>query len=595
MSNWTAWKASDLLLPELVSSFESGSDAYQKYLEFAKATIEAAQLAKNALSPELPNVLQAAIQAIVDVVEGILQTGKIHVLFIPIGKIYSARINPGLPSTLRDVAEYFGVDEETIAAPTYAARAYGMALTGNQGNAGFLQTFITSLMDERDPNRPQYTHPTDAVAMQVILAGANSFTDAVTAASALNRIFSIESDRDLAARQIPIPQSLRAKVIGVPTDTRIGVRLDWETPPPKFSSRYFPSSYIQVKRTAIIRSIDPRIMSKTSVLDLFPTQTLKKGLISTDKDASHEVIGIVSGATTTWIDNDELDANTTYYYTLAWELEIAESGKLSLLPFDKLSSAVKTQARTTTPTQTGTPPNWQSQGAPLDAIPGLSQKVKILLERLKTQTKRASGTKNLLSAALDNLTTNLNRQIKQIDNLVQQLSLLNSAFNVPMPQLYTTSITGLGGNAKLISELAARLFDPNDPNRPMFGPNAYTMGICIVAGGPRKPDLSAITDLWNSLFEDPRPSNPLYDVLTNIETAVATAENYIFGPDMQAYPYNPDGTIQTPDGPVDPADIDPITGLPIPPDLPVIGPDGSPIATMDPDNPVAGDPNACSS
>jgi hypothetical protein len=592
MSDWSSLKTDDIVPSALIESFELGTDAYRKYLETVQATIALANLAKNALSPSTPSVLQAAVQAVVDIVEGFLQTGKIHVLFIPIGKVYPRKINSELPASLRDVAEYFGVDEKILAAPTYAVQAYGNALTGNGGNAGFLKTFVESLMDERDPNRPQYTQPNDAVAMQVILTGAHSFSGAMKAASALNRIFTIKADSDLAARRLPTPQNLRAKVIGVPTDTRMGVRLDWTSPPVKFSSKYFPGSFTRVKRVAIIRSTDPRIRSKTSVMDHFPTQDLTAGLESTD--GAHKVIGVTSGATTTWIDNEALDVSKTYYYGLAWELEVAETGALTTLPFDKLSSVVKVNMKTPSPTQVSVLPDWRSLPAPLDLIPNLSQQSKVFLERLKAQANRANGTQALLAGALDNLSKNLTRQVKQVDDMAQQLALLNEMFSVPIPALYTTSITGIGGNAKLVSELAARLFNPDDPDRPMFNAGEYTMGICVVAGGPRIPDLSAVTDLLSSLFSSPDPTDPFFDVLEDIEATVGAIEDYVFNPSMQAYPQNPDGTIETPDGPVDPSTIDPNTGNPIPPVLPVTAEDGDPVATMDPANPNAGDTDAAS-
>lgn len=596
MGNWTALKGSDIVPPNLLASFELGTKAYQTYLSLLQTAIELSRLAQSTLNPEAPNVLQAVVQNIVDVVEGFLQTGKVHVLFIPLGKIYPTVIDSELPSSLGDMAEFFGVSQEAITrnVPLNAARAYSNALKGNGGNAGFLKTFVESLIDELDPNRPQYTNEKDAVAMQVILVGANSFGAAADAAAGLNRIFKPKSNKDLASNQLPIPQDLKAKVIGVPSDTRIGVRLDWETPPAKFSSRFFPGTYTRVKRVAVIRSTDPRVRSKASVLDLFTTQTLTEGLESTDSNKFHKVIGIASGATTTWIDNEELDAAKVYYYTLAWELESAEDGTLTTHKFDKISSVVKTQVRKTTDTDAGNPPNWQSEEAPLDAIPGLAQQSKVLLERLKAQTTRANGPKALLSSALATLATNLERQAKQIEDITSQMNTLKAAISIPLPQLYTTSITGVGGNAMLVAELAARLFDPDDNSRPPFDNGQYVLGVCIVAGGPRAPDLSVVTALMNDLFDAPTPDNPLADAITSLESAVAAEETRVFGPNMQPLPMNPDGTVETVDGPVAPDQINPDTGKPFPPSRPVIAVDGEPITTMDPDNPNAGDTDASS-
>lgn len=598
MSNWVALNPNEIIPTALLTSFQAGGDAYSQYLELLKASIDSAKALQTLLSPSTPDILQEVTKAIVDVVEGFLQAGKIHVLFVPIGKIYPVAINAGLPSTLIDMGEYFGATKEDMDKNTdpAAAEAYGAAITDGGGNAGFLQAFTASLMDELDPARPQYLQPNDAVTMLVVLAGSASFSNVVKAARGLNRIFLPKGNDDLAARTLPIPQGLRAKVIGVPNDNRIGVRLDWDVPPLTFSSPYFPGSYTQVKRYAVIRSTSDFIASATTVLDLFNTTNLTAGLESGDKAKSHKVIAVGSGKTSTWIDNSDLDATKSYYYAVAWELEISDNGIVTVLPFDKLSGAVKTRPKATTPSQNAVPPDWHALPSPLEAIPGLAQQVQVLLERLKALSTRPIGAPALLGASLDVLTKNLERQIERIDAITQQIALLNVSFSQPLPQLYATSITGVGGNAKLVADLAARLFDTADPNHPPFVNGEYVTGVCLVAGGPRLPDLSAVTNLLNTLFAPSRPTNPLVTVLDDVEATVAAAEAYVFGPDLKALPYNDDGTVTTPDGDnVDPTTIDPTTGLVVTPTRPVIGNDGTPLDPMDPNNPTAGNSNPCSS
>jgi hypothetical protein len=61
---------------------------------------------------------------------------------------------------------------------------------------------------------------------------------------------------------------------------------------------------------------------------------------------------------------------------------------------------------------------------------------------------------------------------------------------------------------------------------------------------------------------------------------------------MEPLPVNPDGTVTLPDGTTaDPEDIDPSTGAPYTEPEPVIGGDGTPLASDDPDNPLAGETN----
>ena len=596
MGNWIEINPNELIPADLIKSFEGGNTVYKQYLQFTQEAINATRAVQKLLTTPPPDVLQLVTKTITAAVRGLLQSGKIHILFIPMGKIYPVTVNKGLPSTYNDMGEYFGATPEDMAknVDPNAAAAYEQAIAEGGGNAGFLQTFTSSLMDELDPNRPQYLRPDDAVIMLVVLAGSPTFDGAINAASGLNRIFQPKGNNDLAARTLPIPTGLRVKTIGIPTETLIGVRLDWELPATSTTSPFFPGVFTSVKRYAVIRSTSDRIVAARTVLDLFPTQSLTKGLESTDSEKSHKVIEISSARTSTCIDNSELDATKTYYYTLAWELNITENGITTTLPFDKLSSIVKTQPRITTPTQNAVPPDWIASPAPLDLIPGLAQQTMILLERLEVLSTRSIGIPALLNTSLDLLTQNIEKGIKRIDEITRQIGLLSVAFSQPFPQLYSTFISGVGGNAKLIADLALRLSDPTDDSRPPFDGGEYTMGICAVAGGPRLPDLKPISDLLNSLFQSPQATSPLVSVLDDIEATVAATEAIVFGEDLQPLPINEDGTITTPTGNVLPSEIDPLTGLVKTPYRPIIGEDGQALESMDPGNPVAGNPNPCS-
>jgi hypothetical protein len=350
-----------------------------------------------------------------------------------------------------------------------------------------------------------------------------------------------------------------------------------------------------VKRYAVIRSTSDLVVSASTVLDLFATTNLTEGLTSTDKAKAHKVIAVGSGRTSSWIDNSNLDATKTYYYAIAWEIELVDNGTSTILPFDKLSGFAKTRPKATTPSQNACPPDWHALSAPLKVIPSLAQQTEVLLERLQALSTRPMGSANLLGASLDVLMNNLEKQATLIDNITHQIAQLNIAFSQPMLGLYSTMISGTGGNAKLVADLSTRLFDPTDPNRPPFNNGEYVTGVCVVAGGPRLPDLSAVMALLNSLFAPPRAKDPLVTALDAVEATIAAAETLVFGPDLKPLPVNADGTVTTPKGNVDPSTIDPLTGQVTVPVRPVIGEDGTPLDPMDPGNPTAGNPNPCTS
>jgi hypothetical protein len=189
-----------------------------------------------------------------------------------------------------------------------------------------------------------------------------------------------------------------------------------------------------------------------------------------------------------------------------------------------------------------------------------------------------------LTNTLEMLEQNVTRFATQISQLNTQAKRLNAMFNVPLPSLHATSIAGVGGNAFLMGELAKRLNDKTDPNRPPFDQNQYVMGICIVAGGPRQADIQPIIDFLGALFGTEEPANPLLDVLTSLDAVVDAQETFVFGPDMTQYRV-------TTESPTLPSDIDPTTGLPYVIPKPVIADDGTAVDTLDPKNPDAGKTN----
>jgi hypothetical protein len=154
-------------------------------------------------------------------------------------------------------------------------------------------------------------------------------------------------------------------------------------------------------------------------------------------------------------------------------------------------------------------------------------------------------------------------------------------------------VQGVGGNAFLVSELASRFDDTSDPDRPPFDGNEYVMGLCIVGGGPRLPDIKPIADFLEALFGSPGADNPLLGVLTVIDDVVAQQEQaYTFGPDLRPLPTNADGTVTLADGTtVDPSTIDPDTGAPATTPSTVVGDDGTSLTGPDPANPNAGETN----
>lgn len=604
--NWQSINLNNFFPPAIANGLNSLTDIIDRFLDIYKESIAVAEAYEQNLSGGGGDILGTLVQALTDIVEGFLQAGKVHVLFVPIPKIFPTQQTPNAAPTLDLVAQELGFSfqQAEIAFASGTNTSYTSLLAQSGGNGAFFRTFATSLNDVLDVNRPQYNSPGDAVAMSVLMVGAPSFTALIDVATAFNRLFRPQANMNLLSRVIPVPQNLRASVIGLPKATKMGVQLAWDAPKPIYDSPYFPAVTTTVKKYAVIRSTDPKVAaSAKSVLDFFSTDQLTVGLTSDDKAKASQVIAIGTGSNASYVDSSELDPSKTYFYCVAWQVQVTENGKTQLLKYDQTSNVVKTFVRVPQP-GAAQPPNWTAYGSMIDLVPDLSVMVETMLAQIQALASRQTGgASGSITAALDLLQKNIDQFIQRLDDLNAQAKRLNAIVSAPLPGLFSTSIVGVGGNAFLVGELANRLGDTSDPNRPPYDDTEYVMGLCLVAGGPRLPDIQPIIAFIESLFGPSNPPNTLNTLLNTIGQVVTTQEK-TWGPNMAAYPINPDGTVQIPAGTVlpdgsvvpaggiavGPTTIDPKTGLPkVTPGV-TVSASGAPVQALDPANPYTGDP-----
>lgn len=591
---WEKIDLSSLMPPAITQAVSDVTGLIDQLLTLYKEALAAAKIYQAALGGGGPALLGTLVQAVTDILEGVIQAGKIHALFVPIPKMQPGAPVPVIPPTLDDVVynSGFSVEEAAIDFSTGAADAYARLVDQKGGNRAFFSSFVETLNDVYDVNRPQYDSPGDAVTMTVMLLGAPSFSQLAETAAAFNRAFKPAGNGDLTSRTIPAPQNVHARVIGLPTAKTIGVRLDWDPAQDSYSSPYFPSVDMQVLKYAIIRSVDPAAIGATSVLDFFSTQDLVVGLTSDDQAKASIVVAVGSGGNSSYVDDDSsLSADKVYYYCVAWQVRVNEAGTPTTLKWDRVSNIVKTRVRSPSPSQQGIPPDWVAYGSMLDLVPDIAVQVRSLIEQVRVIGQRnTGGPSSSVLAGIALIEKNVTEFAVRIDQLNARAKRLGAVFTASIPGLYTTQITGVGGNAYLIGELAHRLEDRGDPNRPPYDDNEYVMGICLVAGGPRIPDIQPVIDFLAALFQPAAPASPLRTVMTALDALVTQQETFVFGPDIRPLPLDADGNVVLPNGAIVPASsIDPATGLPLVPSNPVIADNGSAVPADDPKNPNASD------
>jgi hypothetical protein len=525
--------------------------------------------------PSLPSgpdpraVAATVANAVLDAITDILSGGRVHVLVVPITKVVPRRPPPTLPPTLLDLQTF--LDITLGPEDTAAADAYADMLDKTGGNAGFYNAFAESLLDPLDENRPQYNAASDAVAMAVMLVGAPSFSSVMSAASMFDQMTRVTGGDGAGARVIPTPQALTARMVG--NGAGVGVRLDWDLPKNTYASPYFPGVSIKVSRYAVIRSTDARAQGARTVLDLFTTQALTKGMTS----GKSVVVAIGGGEESAFFDEEVPEEPT--YYCVVWETTVTEAnGTSSKLPFDLLSNVVKVEVSAPVPHGTGRTPNWHATKAAIEAFPPLSRALQQLIEETRVLVKPTGTSTSRLSDAIQLGTGAATRVAARATELLEDMQRLATSLSRPMPAVYVTQMSNAtGGNAFLLAELAKRLGDKTDASRPPFDDSEYVCGVCLVAGAPRFADIAKTIAFFETLLGPADPDNPLLGLIASIDTLVTEAETQVFGPDMRPLP---PGSV-----------VDPVTGQTPVPSRPTIAADGTPVATDDPNNPNAGDTN----
>jgi hypothetical protein len=575
MTAWVTIKPNDLIPSALVTAIKSAGSALSTALEAASAALT---LPKIPSLPATPDPITAVVESILKTIEELLKGGRIHTLAIPITKQLPQPVPPPLPPTLIDLQDMLGINLGSAVAND--TDAYSQLLRSSSGNAGFFNAFATSISDPLDLNRPQYLNQTDAVAMAVMLVGAPTYAAIAAAASTLDVLTTPRAGNTFAARTVPIPQNLRAKVVGASKAPGVGMHLDWDAPQATFSLLYFQGVAMTVTRYAIIRSTSNKVQSAQSVFNLFPTQALTEGLESTDK--AHKVIAVGTGKNSSYLDADKsLKPGTTYYYTVAWEVSVAEGNTSTILPFDRLSNVVKEMLRAPTPAQTGASPNWDATDSAIDVFPTISRAANVMIEEARVLLKPREASADVLKVSIAAVNDVSKRAATRLTELTDVINRLTAALSKPIPSLYVTQMSSVsGGNVFLLAELAKRLNDRTDTSRPPFDDGQYVCGVCFVAGAPRLADLAAVIAFFETLFGPADATNPLLGVLDAIDTLVTQAETAVFQPNMTQFPPGTDLT-----------NINPATGRPVVPSTPVVSVSGVPVATDSPENPNAGDTN----
>jgi hypothetical protein len=185
----------------------------------------------------------------------------------------------------------------------------------------------------------------------------------------------------------------------------------------------------------------------------------------------------------------------------------------------------------------GAPPDWQALKSPIEIFPVLGQQLERLLAEVESvATRRVSTYSNIITTAADGVLASLQELTHRLHDLTLKLATFSATALSDLPGIYSTAFLGQGGTTFLLGELSNLLTNKSDDGRPPFDSNEYVIGMVIVAGGPRIPDVQPTYELLKTLFNLPKFDSPLYTILNEIDALVTRTETYAFSADLVPVP-----------------------------------------------------------
>jgi hypothetical protein len=561
-----SWQALQLNAPQGLldagQTIAQGIDAVKSALEAIEAEIRIAQTFAN--TQESPAVeatntaIRASVAAVTALVEALLDSAGIYVLLVPLPKkglvrmLMGSDAVPGGNPTNAPIADMLRHLPAAIAnnlrnSPSFTQLFNGTNLfTG--GNAYFVKTVAESFSDPGDINRPQFDR-NSYWAYAMLLGGASDITSALSVASFIDRLLSPVQHANQTRADHSITNVVPRSVVIRPSARGYQPVISWEPIPASAVLANFDNAQVVPTEFAVIRSTDFRAKTATKVSELFSSNVLTAGMMG---QFGAQVIAVrpFDGLLNQYVDTDELDADKTYFYHVAFKTELRTNpfNTSARYPYELLSTAVEFRrprnARQLTSTTMSRPPDWMRTPSVPALWPALDRYMDLVLEALnslKTMSQSATDRNDAYLAMLNGQIASLNSRVSEIELYLNQM---RAIFSSPEAGLYATMRTGQGGIFSLLSDMITTLDDTSDSNRPPFdNGDEYVTGAVILAVGPDPAPVQAAFALFSAIFGPADESEALVGinaVQQNAVQAVTDAAEAIssqaFGPDMQALP-----------------------------------------------------------
>lgn len=417
------------------------------------------------------------------------------------------------------------------------------------GNAHILKTISDALFDQGDANRPRFSS-NETFAYALFMAGASNVSNLLNVAAYFDRLIGgvgsanhVGSSRGLSHT---VPQGVRVSPSG---RTNFAI-IEWDLTPASTVLGSFDASTVYVNKYAVIRSTDLRARGARSVQDLFPTAELTEGLQGV-YGAKVLKVAAYDGVVTRYVDTENLTANTTYYYHVAFSTRVdpgippigdqpdspLSAGVVDgeavpqLIGFGPLSSAVQFQKPTRRDQYSGRglsrAPDFIRTPSVVSLVPALNGIVDYIQAYAGSLASRVQNTAVRNQQLIYFLDREIQRYGLLIDQINAKLTQIQNFFTLPdsAAGIYGTLRSGSGGATSFIADIAAALSDGADENTPPFrNGDEFTTGVLMLAVGPNPAPILAAFELLKSLLTPSTSDDPALAGIRSINTQLAEAE-----------------------------------------------------------------------
>jgi hypothetical protein len=552
-------------LEKLSSTIGSITSAATIALEVQKGVTELLSAATTEALDTQAILIQAATNAINEVLDKFLGDAKLHLLVVPFRK----QLNIRLPSDNvmpHDSDSDEAHDEDPLL--ENLERRFDEELQRvsffEGGNQGYARTVIESLQDEFDSDRPQFEDD-HAIFANVWVAGASDIIGILNTMYTLVEMFgkSLKNESFVPPNILRTPQDLKVKVIASPDNARIVTLLEWGNPPAEQTFAEFGEVRVRLVEVAIIRSTNDRVRIAHTWGDIFPgeqpdqvpEETLERTDVLTSTDGESEVIlqFRYDGTRNSFIDERDFERDKDFYYAVAYRYALAVPPNIkqfTLQEYKLISNVEKVRIDSEgdlAASTGGVKPDWIATPNVLGLIPELQFYAQLLKSLVESLRSKALGANAALQSYADFLEAEIERFSDSATFVTSQVAKLNGLLQTPEAGIFSTFIESDTGGVDLFAkELARRLTDKTDPTAPpFFNGTEFVAGIVFMAGAPNPAELTNVKILFELLFGTPTENTPFEDAVESIDRVVSEREEIAFNESMEVVSAD-EVTTQTP-------------------------------------------------